>query len=126
MMRKMIGGWVLAVALLATGGTVSAQQSAAQLAALAKEARTANEHADVAKRYRLHADTLDMEAARHEVRAEKLAATAPAIVHKWPAMAPKELTDARQKAAAARREAKESRELAARHQSLAVEALPAQ
>lgn len=126
MMRKSLGGWVLAVTLFASVGADAAQENAAQLAALAREARTTGEHADVAKRYRMRADTLDMEAARHEVRAEKLAATAPSIVHKWPAMAPKELTDARQKAATARREAKESREIAARHQALAVEALPAQ
>lgn len=126
MTRTMIGSSVLALTLFVSGSIVSAQDSTSQLVALAREARTANEHADVAKRFRMHADALDLEAARHEVQAEKLAKNAPSVVHKWPAMAPKELTQAKQQAAEARRAARESREQAARHQSLAVEALPAQ
>lgn len=126
MALKMFGGSVLALALLAASSVASAQDTTSQLASLAREARTAGEHADVAKRYRMHADTLDMEAAKHEVRAEKLSKNAPSIVHKWPAMAPRELNQAKQQAAEARRAARESRDLAARHQSLAVEALPAQ
>lgn len=126
MTRTIVRTSVLALALLVPGSMVSAQDSAARLAALASEARTASEHADVAKRFRMHADALDLEAAKHEVQAEKLAKTAPAVVHKWPSMAPKELTEAKQQAAEARRAARESREQAARHQSLAVEALPAQ
>lgn len=126
MTRTMVRSSVLALALLIPASMVSAQESAPRLAALAETARTASEHADVAKRFRMQADALDLEAARHEVQAEKLAKNAPAVVHKWPAMAPKELTQAKQQAAEARRAARESREQAARHQSLAVEALPAQ
>jgi len=126
MTHMMIRTSVFALALLVSGVMVSAQDSASQLAALGREARTAGEHADVAKRFRMQADTLDLEAARHEVQAEQLAKHAPAIVHKWPSMAPKELTRAKQQAVEARRAARESRDLAAQHQSLAVEALPAQ
>jgi hypothetical protein len=126
MALKAFRGSVLAMALFAASGIAFAQESPAQLAALAREARTTGEHADVAKRYRMLADSLDMEAAKHEVRVQKLSKNAPAIAHKWPAMASKDLTQAKQQAVEARRAAKESRELAAHHQSLAVEALPAQ
>lgn len=115
----------LALTVVAFGGTAFAQDNPTQLAALAREARTAGEHADVARRYRLQADTLDARAAEHEARAETLARNAPGIAHKWPSMAPQNVKLAKQQAVDARRAARESRELASRHQTLAVEALAA-
>ena len=117
---------LLALTLVAFSGPVFAQDNPAQLAALAREARTAGEHADVARRYRLQADALDAKAAQHEARAETLAKNAPGIAHKWPSMAPQNAKLAKQQAVDARRAARESRELASHHQSLAVEALAAQ
>ena len=126
MTSKFLGGAVLALTLVGFGGAAAAQDKAADVTARANEARTTDEHADVAKRYRMLADTFAMEAAKHEARAERLARTAAPVVHKWPAMAPRELTESKAQAAAARRMAQEHRELAAKHQALAVEGLPAQ
>jgi len=100
--------------------------SATQLAALARDARTAAQHADVARRYRLQADALDARAAEHAARASALVRTAPGIAHKWPAMAPRALSQAKQDAIEARRAARESRELASRHHAIAVETLAAE
>lgn len=117
---------VLTLALLASSGLahaqVQVQDSPTRLAALAREARTAEQHADVARRYRMQAESLDGKAAEQEKLAAQQAAQAPGIVHKWPSMAPKALTDTKQKALDYRRAARESREQAERHRALAVEA----
>ena len=117
---------VFTLALLVSSGLahaqVQTQDSPAQIAALAREARTADQHADVARRYRLQAESLDAKGAEQEKLAAQQAAQAPGIVHKWPSMAPKALTDTKQKAVDYRRAARESRELAERHRTLAIEA----
>ncbi|MGE3473864.1 MAG: hypothetical protein AB7O28_26220 [Vicinamibacterales bacterium] len=98
------------------------QDASTQLAALARDARTEGQHADVARRYRQQAEALDARAVEQEKLAATQARNAPAIVHKWPSMAPKALTEAKQKAIEYRRAALESREIADRHYRLAVEA----
>jgi len=117
---------VLALALMTFTGAAYAQQNPAQLAALAREARTAAEHADVAKRFRLQAEELDKKAAAHEATAARLANNAPAIAHKWPSMAPQGAKIAKEQAMEARRAAHESRELASYHHGLAIEVLAGQ
>ncbi len=114
---------VAALALMTFGSLAVAQENPARLAALAREARTAGDHADVAKRYRVQAEALEKKAAEHEAKAEQFAKNAPAIAHKWPSMAPQTVKIAKQEAVEARRAARESRELASYHQSMAVEAL---
>lgn len=117
---------VFTLALLVSSGLahaqVQTQDSPAQIAALARQARTADQHADVARRYRLQAESLDAKGAEQEKLAAHQAAQAPGIVHKWPSMAPKALSDTKQKAVDYRRAARESRELAERHRALASEA----
>lgn len=113
-------------AWLAIGGAASAQgrstePAGAQLAAFAREARTPDQHAEVARRYRQQAEQLDARAAEQETVAARQAATAPGIVHKWPSMAPKALTDARVRAVELRKAARESRQLAEHHAHLSVE-----
>ncbi len=97
------------------------QDTPTQLAALARDARTEGQHADVARRYRQQAEALDAKAVDQETLAATHARIAPPIVHKWPSMAPKALTEAKQKAVEFRRAALESREIADRHYRLAVE-----
>lgn len=99
-----------------------AQETPDRLAALAREARTTRDHADLAKRYRLQAETFDAKAAELEARATRDATTHPGITHKWPAMATQSMTRAKSEAIEARRAARESRLLANRHLRLAVEA----
>lgn len=113
----------LIFALLIGNGMATAQDQASRLAALANEARTTEQHADVARRYRLQADALDKQAAEQEKRAAAMTAHAPGIAHKWPAMAPKATRQAKEQALETRRAARESRELAEQHQRLAVEGL---
>ena len=91
-------------------------------AALPRDARTAEQPADVARRYRVQAESLDGKAAEQEKLAAQQAAHGPGIVHKWPSMAPRTLTDTKQKALDYRRAARESREHSDRHRALAVEA----
>jgi hypothetical protein len=116
----------LLIAALLSSGAARAQDTPAQLARLASDARTAPQHAEVAKRYRLQADALDAQAAEHEARVATLSRTAPGIAYKWPAMAPRDLRQAKADAIEARRAARESRELAAKHHALAVEVLAGQ
>jgi hypothetical protein len=73
-------------------------------------AQTAGEHAALAKKYRVEAETL-------EAKAAAVARQVPAMAHKWPSMMRRN-TDA----AAANRQAAALRTLAERHYRLAVEA----
>ncbi len=120
--RMGLTGFVVAVALVAAAPS-QAQDQPGQLAALAKEARTPADHAKVAKSYRLQADEFDARAAEYEARVARLAKHQPGISYKWPAMAPPDITRAKQQAMAARRAARESRALAEQHVHLSVEAL---
>jgi len=113
----------LALLLGGGGGVASAQDTPAQLAQLARDARSPKQHADVARRYRVQAEALDVKAADQEKQAASMTRHQPGIAHKWPSMVPKALTQAKHDAMDTRRAARESRELADRHQRLAVEAM---
>lgn len=113
---------VTAAALLALEAPALAQSEQARMTALAREARTVSEHADMARRFRLQAEAFDARAVAHEAEAAPLSRNAPSITNKWPAMVPQALTQAKQQAADARRAAEENRAIADRHLRLAVEA----
>lgn len=112
-----------AIAVVSLTGT--AAFAAGPSGAPAGEARlvsTPAEHAAAAKNYRMQAEAFTEEAVTHERHAAKLAASAPAIVHKWSAATPGPLAEVKQKALAARRAALENHQLAQHHVNLAVEA----
>lgn len=113
------------VGALSFGSTLFAEPMvpAERLQAMAREAKSFKQHAEVAKYSRLQAESLTAEAVKHEREAERLANSTGAMRHKWPAMAPKAINQAKDRALEARRAARESYELADRHQRLAIEAL---
>lgn len=88
----------------------------------AARADTAAEHAAVARDYRLQAEAFAAKAAAHEKEAAQLTRASGAMIHKWPAMASRQLQNEKAKALEARRAELESRALADRHIRLAVEA----
>ena len=96
--------------------------SAERLHAMAREAKTVKEHAEVSRHYRLRAAALEAEAAKHEADAAAYTRSLGAMQYKWPAMAPRALQTAKQKAVEARGAARESMVLADRHLRLSVEA----
>jgi hypothetical protein len=108
--------------LLSVGLQAEPVLSAERLHSMAREARTANQHARVSKHYRLRAEALEAEAAKHEATAAEYTRSLGPMRHKWPAMAPRALHEAKRKAVEARQAARESRALAGRHLRLAVEA----
>lgn len=116
-----LAGCALAVALAFAPAT-SAQTDQAALMALSREARSVTEHADLARRFRLQAEAFDVRAAEKEAQVARTSRNAPGIAHKWPAMVPQALNQAKQQALDARRAAQESRTMADRHLRLAVEA----
>lgn len=97
----------------------------AKLADVSRDARTASEHAAVAKQFRLRAEAFEVQAAKHEESARRRAESATAVIGKWPAMAPRVLQEDKQKAVEARRAAMENHELAEKHRQLSLEALAA-
>jgi len=116
-----IGTTLAALLALATPSFAQSTEQA-QLMASSREAQTVSQHADLARRFRLQAESLDAKAAEREAAAARQASQAPSIVHKWPSMATGALNQAKQQAIEARRAAQESRSLADRHLRLAVEA----
>ena len=70
---------LFALAVLLGSGGASAQDTPDQLAAMARDARTTRQHAEVARRYRLQAEALDVKAAEQEKQAAALARNAPGI-----------------------------------------------
>jgi hypothetical protein len=98
-----------------------AQSDQVALMAASREARTLNEHADLARRFRLQAEAFDARAAEYEATAARVARQTPSMLQKWPARIPPALTNAKQQALDARRSALESRQMADRHLRLAVE-----
>lgn len=116
-----------AVILFATLGAARAIAAepvteVAKIHRLAKEARTAADHVKVAKMYRLQGEALQVKAAAHEDQAKELdAQPKPPLAHKWPAMVPPKSRQERDLAIQARRAARESFDLAAKHIQLAVE-----
>lgn len=109
-------------AIAAVSLTGTAAFAAGASAGEARLASTPAEHAAAAKNYRMQAEAFTEEAVTHERHAAQLAASAPAIVHKWPAATPGPLGEVKQKAVAARRAALENHQLAQRHVNLAIEA----
>jgi hypothetical protein len=116
-----LAGFALA-GTLAFAVPVRAQADQQALMSASREASTAREHADLARRFRLQAEAFDATAAEREAAANRIARQAPGMLSKWPAMAPPALAHAKQQALDARRSAQESRTMADRHLRLAVEA----
>lgn len=99
-----------------------------QLTAMAKSAKTPDQHLAVAKQYELQAKTFDQKASQHEKRATELRDKQGynAMQYKWPSMARGQEMRETSLAMQARRAAKESLERAAYHRELADRAnLPA-
>lgn len=117
-------GLFAAFAFVVPGGTAMAQQIEAttQLAALARDARTPSEHASVAKAYRLQAESFEARADDYEALVATRSRNQPGIALKWPAMAPPDVVSAKAQAREARSAARQSRELAADHLRMSVEA----
>jgi hypothetical protein len=90
---------------------------------LAKNAFTAAEHAEVARQYRIRAESFEAKALMHEEEARKLAKQPlPPMAYKWPAMVQRPAEKESLLAMQARRAARESYELADNHIRRAVEA----
>ena len=92
-----------------------------QLTLQAKNARTASEHRAVAGLYQQRAAMFEAKARQHEKQADTMASREGynPMRHKWPAMAQGSIDRERAKAMQARRAARESLELMARHYKLA-------
>lgn len=95
----------------------------AKLERMSKDASTPEQHANVARQYRLHAESLEAKATRHETEVKKLQARPrSALEYKWPAFARKPWQAEQRLAEEARSEARDAQQVAARHVQLAVEA----
>lgn len=93
----------------------------AKLEAMAKAARTAEEHVAVAKQYRLKAEDWEQRAKGHEEEAVRLERRPrAAIEHKWPAFSRQPWQAERAKAMQARRAANECLEVAGVHERKAL------
>jgi hypothetical protein len=111
-----------------TGGRETRQASVNQdsLASQSRSARTAADHAEVAKQYRQRAESLTQEAAKLDQELKKFAnRPQPQMAGKWPAMYgnnnSKHATNLRTEAMAAKQAAHEATLAAERHYQLAVE-----
>lgn len=91
---------------------------------LAREAKTSAEHLTVARHYEARGRAFEAKATRHEKDADELVRrdVYNPMKHKWPAMVQAPIDKARSQAMQARRAAKESFELMAKHQDLAAKA----
>jgi hypothetical protein len=105
--------------------SAAAQETAAmrEVHVMARNATTTEEHAAVAKQYRLQAEALATKAEEHEAEVKRLMRSSGPMAHKWPAMAPKGIQRAKDLALEARRASRESLRLADHHVRLSVEAL---
>ena len=95
-----------------------------QLQRLAQDAKTSSEHLEVARHYEARGRDFEVKAAKHEQEADELASRNGynAMKYKWPAMVQAPIDRTRGQAMRARRAAKESFELMAKHQKLAAKA----
>jgi|GEM_PF-1637627 len=93
----------------------------AKLAAMSKAAKTAQDHLELARVYRERAAEFEAKARRHETKADELTRQVSynPLRHKWPAMAHGPADRERNLAMQARRAAKESLQLAERHEETA-------
>jgi hypothetical protein len=94
---------------------------AKELTAMAKSAKTPEQHLAVAKQYELQAKTFEKKAVQHEQRATELRGKQGynAMQYKWPSMARGQEMRESSLAMQARRAAKESLERAAYHREMA-------
>jgi hypothetical protein len=122
-MKWLIGPMLAGAVLLTPGVKAEPAVNPGKIEQLAKNASTAAEHSEVARQYRLRAESLEAKALLHEEEAGKLAKRPlPGLAHKWPAMVARPAEQERRLALQARRAARESYELADRHLRRAVEA----
>lgn len=121
MFRIPLAAILAAVSLMANPMGQGTTVDDKQLARLAKEAKTAAEHNRVASLYEKRAEALEAKAKEHEAEATRLESKQGynPLAHKWPAMARGPVEHQRSKAMQARRAARESLELAARHREQA-------
>lgn len=116
----------LLACMVATLGVVPAARASdglmedVALAELTRAAATPQEHAQAAKQYRLRAELLEAQAAKHEAAAVALS-TQPPITHKFPSAFASKTSQEKQNAVQARRAAQEARTRAHWHLSRAVE-----
>jgi hypothetical protein len=94
---------------------------------IAREAKSPADHLEVARQHEIRAKAFETKAIRYEADADELAKRDGynPMKHKWPAMVQAPIDRARANGMQARRAAKESLELMAKHQDLAAKA-PAQ
>lgn len=118
-----ISKWIATATLALLSVPAMAQSLMALSATHAKaaSATTAAQHATVAKEYRLHAESLNAQAAAHEKSVKDLVRAMPQV-QKWPGLASGQLQTEKSKAVETRRAAREAMELADHHMRLAVEA----
>jgi hypothetical protein len=116
---------VLALGFAGVVPSATAQDTPAmrEVHLMAKNAATTEEHATVAKQYRLQAEALAAKAVEHEAEVKRLMRSGGPMVHKWPALAPKGIQREKDLALEARRASRESQRLADHHVRLSVEAL---
>jgi hypothetical protein len=116
-------GVLLTLAPAAVNGAEPARTappSAAEVAKLAKEARTPADHAEVAKKYELRAKALEQKADKVEREIQRERATPPSVMEtRWPAMVANARERREQLAMQNRRAAEECFRLAAHHRTLA-------
>ncbi len=116
----MTSRWNKTVIVMLMGAVAMFADEPKKLAQLAKDAKTASEHAQVAKQYREHAASLEKKAAKLESEARvQDAGPTRAMEQKWPAMIVNARERKAQMAVQARRAAEEAREVADRHDRLA-------
>ena len=123
-MRNLLSALSVAMLLAAAAPSMAAEKmDSEKLQAMAVSARTASEHATVAKHYRVAAESFEAQAAKHEAEANRLK-TQPklGLASKWPSMVPKTEEKERTLAMQARRAAQENLELADRHYRLSIDA----
>jgi hypothetical protein len=117
-----IRGFVMAAALAGLSLAAEPVKETPKLEQMANAAVTAEDHARVAKGFRLRAESFEQRAAKHEAEAAKLAKrplVGPEL--KWPALARPGLQKEKDAAVQARRAAAEAMALSDRHTRLAVE-----
>jgi hypothetical protein len=96
---------------------------AKKLETLAASAKTPKQHAQVAKQYRLRAESLETKATEHAEKARKAGNTPlPGLAHKWPSMVRTPQQRETELSMQYRRAAEEAKRLAQWHTQLAVEA----
>lgn len=119
---RMRNGLLLSLALLSTGAFANVPTGEAELAKLSASAKTATEHAAVARGYRELAAQRAQQAAAHEAQVNRLRREPPDPLRmKWRHALPDPVAKEQDRAQKARLAAQEAQGLAARHSQLAVE-----